>query len=97
MHIGSILCDEKLLWKHLILQLNTAAPTRFLEIVSIIMIILQILTIRSNIITIITMNIMITRIVEIVSIAIAEFTQAEFLGQQDPQVKGRRKVEKCFA
>ena len=91
MHIGSILCDEKLLWKHLILQLNTAAPTRFLEIVSIIMIILQSLTIRSNIITIIN------RIVEIVLIAIAEFTQAEFLGQQDPQVKGRRKEEKCFA
>ena len=61
------------------------------------MIILQILTIRSNIITMITMNIIITRIVEIVSIAIAEFTQAEFLGQQDPQVKGRRKEEKCFA
>ena len=79
------------------MQLNTAAPTRFLEIVSIIMIILQILTIRSSIITMITMNIMITRIVEIVSIAIAEFTQAEFLGQQDPQVKVRRKEEKCFA
>ena len=61
------------------------------------MIFLQILTIRSNIITMITMNIMINRIVEIVSIAIAEFTQAEFLGQQDPQVKGRRKEEKCFA
>ena len=88
------------------MKLNTSAQTRFLEIKSIIMIILQILTIRSNIITMITMNIMIkmnmmikmiTRIVEIVSIAIAEFTQAEFLGQQDPQVKGRRKEEKCFA
>ena len=61
------------------------------------MIFLQILTIRRNIITMITMNIMIDRIVEIVSIAIAEFTQAEFLGQQDPQVKGRRLEEKCFA
>ena len=29
----------------------------------------------------------IPKIVEIVSVAIAEFTQAEFLGQQDPQVK----------
>ena len=28
----------------------------------------------------------IPKIVEIVSIAIAEFTQSEFLGQQDPQV-----------
>ena len=88
------------------MKLNTAAQTRFLEIVSIIMIIMKIMTLRSNMNTAITMNIMIkmnmmikmiNRIVEIVSIAIAEFTQAEFLGQQDPQVKGGRKEEKCFA
>ena len=42
-----------------------------------------------------------SRIVEIVSIAIAEFTQAEFLGQQDPQVEMKekffafKKVELC--
>ena len=70
------------------------------------MIIMKIMNIRSNRNTTITMKIiikmnmmikMINRIVEIVSIAIAEFTQAEFLGQQDPQVKVRRKEEKCFA
>lgn len=33
-----------------------------------------------------------TKIVEIVSIAIAEFTQAEFLGQQDPQVKSNLRL-----
>ena len=34
------------------------------------------------------------RIVEIVSIAIAEFTQAEFLGQQDPQVENTTLIQK---